>query len=363
MTSPNHTASTLASPVGAALNPPTGVATAAPADRRRRVFGLGAGLLGTLLVLGGTVLLSLAVGNKYVPLTEVWASLTGSGAGYADAVVNSRIPRTVLGVLAGASLAVAGAVMQGVTRNPLADPGLFGVNAGAAAALVTAAAFFGLGSAATSVWVALPGAFFAVVIVYLVGAGGGRATPVRLVLAGVVVTAVIGAYIQAVTLSLPAVFDTYRFWVVGSLAGRDPGVILEVLPFVVAGLLLALGLGPSLNALALGDDTARALGAHVARTRLLGAFATTLLCAAATAAVGPIGFVGLAVPHIMRAVVGSDQRWLLVYCLLGGPILLLLADVLGRIIMSPAELMVGIVTAFIGAPILLLAVRRLKSTA
>ncbi|WP_231556523.1 iron ABC transporter permease, partial [Cryobacterium sp. MLB-32] len=191
------------------------------------------------------VLLSLAVGNKYVPIPDVIGALLAPGSDgadpYLESVVFSRIPRTILGVMAGASLAVAGAVMQGISRNPLADPGLFGVNAGAAAAIVTGTAFFGLGSAATSVWVALPGAFAAVVIVYLIGAGArSGATPVRLVLAGIVVTAVLAAYIQAVALSLPAVFDTYRFWVVGSLAGRDPSVILDGLPFILCGLLLAL---------------------------------------------------------------------------------------------------------------------------
>jgi iron complex transport system permease protein len=306
------------------------------------------------------VSLSLAVGNKYLPIGDVWSALVNPGEGYAQTVVDTRIPRTILGVLVGASLAVAGAVMQGVTRNPLGDPGLFGVNAGAAAAVVTATAFFGIGTAATSVWVALPGAFAAVAVVYLLGTGGGRSSPVRLVLAGVVVTAVLAAWVSAVTLSLPGVFDSYRYWSVGSLAGRDPHVIVEVLPFVVVGLVLALALSGPLNALALGDDLAQTLGVKVGRTRLLGAVATTLLCAAATAAVGPIGFVGLAVPHVVRSITGSDHRWLLPYCLLAGPVLLLGADVLGRVIVSPAELMVGIITAFVGAPILLLAVRRMK---
>ncbi|MGO4692559.1 FecCD family ABC transporter permease [Glaciibacter sp. 2TAF33] len=317
-----------------------------------------------VVVLGLVVLLSLAVGTKSLPLADVWNALLGQGGagdGYAATVVASRIPRTVLGLLVGASLAAAGAVMQGITRNPLADPGLFGVNTGAAAAIVTGSAFLGLGSAATSVWVALPGAFVAVVVVYLIGSGRGRATPVRLVLAGVVVSAVLAAYIQAVTLSLPKVFDSYRFWVIGSLAGRDPQLAVDILPFVVVGLLLALALAGSLNALALGDETARALGAHVGRTRILGAVATTLLCAASTAAVGPIAFVGLAVPHIVRSVTGSDHRWLLAYCIVVGPALLLAADVIGRVIVSPAELMVGIVMAFVGGPILLLVVRRMRA--
>jgi iron complex transport system permease protein len=328
---------------------------------RRRTPRLLIGLGITTLALLVLVLLSLAVGNKYVPLPEVWSALVAPENSYADTVIASRIPRTVLGLLVGAALAVAGGVMQGLTRNPLADPGLFGVNTGAAAAIVTATA---LGvSGATSVWVALPGAFLAVIVVYLIGSGRGRATPVRLVLAGVVVASVLAAYIQAVSLSLPRVFDAYRFWVIGSLAGRDPHLIVEILPFIVVGLVIAIALSGSLNALALGDDTARALGAHVGRTRILGAVATTLLCAAATAAVGPIAFVGLAVPHIVRSVTGADHRWLIPYCLVAGPALLLAADILGRIVVSPGELMVGVVTAFVGGPILVLAVRRMKATA
>jgi iron complex transport system permease protein len=335
--------------------------------------GLTTGLVLTAGLLFLTIALSLAVGNKDVPLQDVVATLLKMTTGktsvsvdataveYGEAVVTSRIPRTILGLMAGSALAVAGAVMQGVSRNPLGDPGLFGVNAGAAAAIVTGTAFFGLGSAATSIWVALPGALAAVVIVYLIGAGGrGGATPVRLVLAGVVVSAVLVAYIQAVALSMPSVFDTYRFWVVGSLAGRDPQLIIDGLPFIAGGLVLALLLARPLNALALGDDTAMALGAHVGRTRILAAVATTLLCATATAMVGPIAFVGLAVPHIVRSFTGIDHRWLLSYSTLVGPILLLLADIVGRLIARPAELMVGIITAFVGAPILLLALRRMN---
>jgi iron complex transport system permease protein len=338
---------------------PTSAGFASGARRRTPTLLIGFGI--TTLALVVLAMLSLAVGNKYIPVPDVWSALFAPGESYADTVIASRVPRTVLGLLVGAALAVAGGVMQGLTRNPLADPGLFGVNTGAAAAIVTATA---LGvSGATSVWVALPGAFLAVIVVYLIGSGRGRATPVRLVLAGVVVSSVLAAYIQAVSLSLPTVFDAYRFWVIGSLAGRDPQLILDILPFITVGLLLALALCGSLNALALGDDTARALGAHVGRTRILGAVATTLLCAAATAAVGPISFVGLAVPHIVRSVTGADHRWLLLYCLVAGPALLLAADILGRILVSPAELMVGVITAFVGGPILVLAVRRMKAAA
>ncbi|MFP7832861.1 FecCD family ABC transporter permease [Marisediminicola sp. LYQ134] len=342
---------------GAELPAPSTTAVA-PAGRRRALSPLLLGLVVAIVVTLGCVALSLAVGTRAIALADVWTALVAPTGTFDDTVVASRIPRTLLAVLVGSALAVSGVVMQGVTRNPLGDPGLLGVNVGAAAAIVTAAWFFGTGSAAASVWVALPGAFVTVVIVYALGSGRRAASPVRLVLAGAVVSAVIAAYIQALSLSRPDVFDSYRYWVVGSLAGREPAVVGEILPFILVGLAFAFLIAPALNTLALGDDTATALGASTGRTRVLGAVATTLLCAASTAAVGPIGFVGLAVPHIVRSFTGSDHRWVMLYSAILGPALVLLADVIARVIVSPAELMVGVVTAFIGAPVLLYAVRR-----
>nr|WP_240760233.1 iron chelate uptake ABC transporter family permease subunit [Phytoactinopolyspora endophytica] len=320
--------------------------------------GVAVGLLLAVGLLVLSVMVSLAVGSKALSLGEVWTALTHPDDSYARTVMESRIPRTILGVVAGASLAVAGALIQGITRNPLGDPGLLGVNAGAAAAVVTGTAFLGLGTA--GVWAAIPGAFVAVAVVYVLGSGRRGVTPLRLVLAGAVINAVLTAYIQAVSLTHPSAFDNYRFWVVGSLAGRGHDVIIAVLPVVVAGMVLALLLIPGLNVLALGDETARALGASTAVIRVGGAAAATLLCAAATAACGPIAFIGLAVPHMVRAVTGSDHRWLLPYCAVLGPVLLLTADIVGRVLVRPGELMVGVVTAFLGAPILMLSVRRLK---
>jgi iron complex transport system permease protein len=316
------------------------------------------GILVVLAVLVLAVLVSLSVGSRSVPLGEVWQALVDPGTGYEVTVVQSRIPRTMLGVLVGAALAVAGVVLQGLTRNPLADPGILGVNVGAGAAIVTATAFLGLGAGATSVWVAMPGAFAAVALVYWLGSGSRGSSPVRLVLAGAVVSAIIAAYIQALSLSLPDVFDTYRYWVVGSLAGRDPGTAVTILPFVAVGLVLAFALAPALDTLAMGDDTAISLGANTARTRLIGAVAVAVLSGAATAACGPIGFVGLAVPHIVRSFTGGGHPRLLAYSVVLGPVLVLVADIVGRVIVSPAELMVGVVTAFIGGPFLLAAVRR-----
>lgn len=308
-------------------------------------------------MLVAAIVLSLGIGTKDLPPATVWNVLIQPDDSYAAIVVESRIPRTVLGVLAGACLSVAGAVIQGVTRNPLGDPGLLGVNAGASAAIVTGLAFLGTGP---SVWVAIPGSFLAVVIVYILGSSRRGATPLRLVLAGAVINAVLIAYIEGVALSNPDAFERHRFWVVGSLAGRGFDVVAEILPFVIGGMVVAAALVPGLNVLALGDDTARALGASTGAIRLGGAAAATLLCAAATAACGPIAFIGLAVPHMVRSITGSDHRWLLPYCALAGPALLLIADVVGRVVVRPGELMVGVVTAFLGAPILMLTVRQMR---
>ena len=293
-----------------------------------------------------------------MPLGQVWSAWLHPDGSYASAVVASRASRTELGLLAGAALAVAGAVIQGLTRNPLGDPGILGVNAGASASVVLVTATLGA-AAGRSVWAAVPGALLAAVVVYAIGAGAprARATPVRLVLAGAAISAVLAALVQAVALAQPEVFTTYRFWVVGSLAGRPQGTVGRVLPFVVVGLVLALLLPRGLNALALGDETATALGVRTGRTRAVGAAAATLLAAAAVAAVGPVGLVGLAVPHVVRSFTGSDHRWLLPYCALLGPVLLLASDVLGRVVARPGELMVGVVTAFVGAPFLIAAVR------
>lgn len=346
----------------ATTTPRTGLSSREASARRPRPSAarLAPGLALAAGILALVLLLSVAVGTYYVPLPRVWQALVDPGTSYADTVVQSRIPRTVLGLLAGAALAVSGVIVQGLTRNPLGDPGLLGVNVGAAAAIVTGIAFFGVGTGSERVWLALPGALVAVVAVYALGSSRRGTTPVKLVLAGAVITAILSAYIQAITLTHPNAFNSYRFWVLGSLAGRDAQLIGQTLPYLVAGFALAALLPGSLNALALGDDTATSLGAKVGRTRILGGLAAALLCAGATAAVGPIAFIGLAVPHIVRSFTGGDHRWLLPFSALLGPAMLLLADIVGRVIASPQELEVGVVTAFLGAPVLLWAVRRIR---
>ncbi|HEY3711793.1 MAG TPA: iron chelate uptake ABC transporter family permease subunit [Amycolatopsis sp.] len=333
-----------------------------PAPRARARALRGAGLLCAAGVLVLVMLLSIWVGSKGIPFASTWSVLWHND-GSADAVIihDQRIPRTLLGALVGAALGLAGAVMQALTRNPLADPGLLGVNNGASAAVVSAIAFAGVSGVLGYVWFAFLGAATASVVVYLLGtAGRAGATPDRLVMSGAALTAVLQAYIGAVLLIDPDTFNQFRFWNVGSLSGRRADVLVQVSPFIAAGIILALLLARPLNVLALGEQTGKALGAHIGRTRVLGAVAVTLLCGASTAAIGPIAFIGLAVPQAVRILVGPDQRWVLPYSMVLSPVLLIGADVLGRILNPPEELQVGIVTAFLGAPVFIALCRRRK---
>lgn len=316
--------------------------------------------MAAVVLLALAVLASLAIGSREIPLGTVLDALTGTDTSQDALVVRElRVPRTLLGIVVGAALGLSGALMQALTRNPLADPGLLGVNSGAAAAMVTAVGIFGLTSRTGLVWASMAGAAVVSVAVYVLGATGrGGATPVRLALAGTAVSAALGAYTTAQILLDQSTFDRFRFWQVGSLAGHDLAVFEQMLPFFVVGIVLALSQARPLNALALGEDSGRALGAHVGRTRVVTALAVTLLCGAATAAAGPIWFLGLAVPHLVRAVTGPDQRWVLPFSCVVAPALLLTGDVIGRIVVRPGELEVSIVTALLGAPVLIALVRR-----
>jgi len=317
-----------------------------------------------LLVLVAAVvacaLLSVAVGAKPIPLGDVWAALVDPAGGENDIVVRAlRIPRTVLGILVGVALGLAGALMQGHTRNPLAEPGILGVNAGAAFAVVVAIYTLGITSAYGFIWFAFAGALVASVVVFVIGSlGQGATTPVTLALAGTAVTVFLLALVQALVLLDQQTLDVYRFWVVGGLAGRGPELIVQVLPFLAAGVLLALANAPALNTLSLGEDVARSLGQSVVVTRIVGVAAITLLAGGAVAAAGPIAFLGLVVPHIGRYLGGPDHRWLLPYSALLGAVLMLLADVVGRVVARPGELQVGIVLAIVGAPFFIALVRR-----
>ncbi|GHF71706.1 iron complex transport system permease protein [Amycolatopsis bartoniae] len=328
----------------------------------QRTGAKGSGLVIALAVLAFACLASLWVGAKGIPFTATWHLLWhNDGSSEAVIIHDLRLPRTVLGLLVGAGLGLGGALMQALTRNPLADPGLLGVNMGAAAAVVVAIGFLGIGTLTGYLWFALAGAAVAAVLAYTLGtAGRGSATPERLVLAGAAITAVLFAFVQGVLLLNPMTFNQFRFWDVGSLASRRMDVVVQVAPVIAVGIVLALSQARALNALALGDQAGRALGAHIGRTRALVAIAVTLLCGAATAAAGPITFVGLAVPHVARLLVGPDQRWVLPYSMVLAPILLLGSDIVGRVIGGAEEVEVGIVTAFIGAPVFVLLCRRRK---
>jgi iron complex transport system permease protein len=326
----------------------------------RRTLGwlIGLGLLAV------TCLLSLAIGASDVPFGTVLDALTDFDNSSDHIIVRDlRVPRTVLGLIVGMALGIAGALIQALTRNPLADPEILGINAGAAFSVALAVGVFGLGGIMSYVWFAFAGAVIVMILVYALGSSGrAGATPIRLVLAGVAIGAVLKGVTSGLLLLDPRAFDQMRFWNAGSLSGRDLDVSFAVLPFVLVGLILAFAIARPLNAVALGDDLARSLGANVNRTRLIGIVAVTLLCGAATAAAGPIGFVGLMVPHVARWIVGPDQRWIFAYTLLGAPILVLISDVIGRLILRPGEMQVGLVTAFIGAPVLIYLVRRGKAS-
>lgn len=323
-----------------------------------RAVGLGA----AVVALAASVLASLALGSLEIPLGEVVAAFTAFDGSDAHVIVRDlRVPRTELGLLAGGALGAAGALMQGVTRNPLAEPGILGINAGAAFAVVVAIFLVGVSSVAGYAWFALLGAGVSAVLVYgLAAAGREGPTPARLALAGAVVAALLVALTSAVLVFDTRTLDEYRFWIVGSLAGRDAGVIVSVAPFAASGLALALLAGRGLNALALGDDAARSLGQRVGLTRAAAAAGFVVLAGAAVAGAGPIAFVGLSAPHAARALVGADYRWIVPYSAVLGALLLLAADVLGRVVARPEELEVGVVTALLGAPFFVWLVRRRK---
>ena len=329
--------------------------------RIRRVLGLVAAIIALILVIAA----SLAIGARDMPLSEVLgAFFAPTGSDDQLVVLELRLPRTVLGILVGMGLGLAGGLIQALTRNPLADPGILGVNAGASLAITIGVAFFGISSITGYIWFAFAGALVATVGVYVIGSAGRSRTvdPIRLTLAGVAVAAVLTGMTKAILLTNERAFDAFRSWDVGAIAGRDFDTITAILPFIGIGTVLALALSHSLNAVALGDDLAASLGTSVNRTRVLSIIAVTLLAGAATAAAGPIGFIGLMIPHIARWIVGPDQRWILGYSLVLAPILLLASDVIGRVVMKPGELQVGVVTAFVGAPVLIALVRRKKAS-
>jgi iron complex transport system permease protein len=316
--------------------------------------------LATLAVLAIVAVASLVLGVRDLDPATVWQALTDPVAGDVDhqVVRDQRVPRTLIGIAAGLALGVAGTLIQGVTRNPIADPGLLGLNAGASLAVVCAVWLLGVTSPIGFVWFAFLGAALAAVLVFSIGAG----QPVKLALVGATVTALITPLITIVLLRDTTAFNLYRFWAVGSLTGRGLDAVTRLWLFLLVGAVLAAVLAHRLNMLALGDDVARALGQSVGVTRGLAGATIVILAGTATALAGPIALVGLAVPHAARRLVGTDYRWVVALSALLGPVMLLGADVIGRLILPHSELEAGVVAAAMGAPVLV-AVARGKTVA
>lgn len=326
-----------------------------------RTRRLACGLLLLSLLLAAVLLASMGIGARAIPPADVWAAITAFNPEQTAhrIIVDLRLPRTLVGMLVGAALGLAGAILQGATRNPLADPGILGIEAGATLFVVIGIAVFGISTIGGYVWLAFLGAGAATVLVYTIAALGREgATPVKLALAGAAVTAAFASVTSAVLLTSVETLDQVRFWQVGALTGRTNEILLGILPFFIGGIMLALGTGRLLDGLALGDDVARGLGQRVAVSRAIAGLAAVILAGAATAAAGPIGFVGLTVPHVARAITGPSYRWILPYSLVIAPIFLLGADIIGRVVAPPGELQVGIVTAAVGAPFFIALVRR-----
>lgn len=323
----------------------------------RRALVLG-GLVGVLLVV---CFFSITQGSRDITLATIWDAFADFDPTSASQTVvrDMRVPRTLLGLSAGAALGISGAVLQGLTRNPLADPGILGINAGAAAFVVGGIMLFGTQQLAAYIWLAFLGAGFATVVVYGVASLGREgATPIKLALAGAAITAGLTSVTSAIVLVNVDAFQELRTWQVGSLAGRYIDVFQQTAPFIAVGLVAAaLFAGKALNGLALGEDVARALGQRVGLTRALLFVLVAVLCGAATAACGPIVFVGLVVPHVARLFCGPDYRWILPYSIVLAPIVLLLADIVGRVVLAPGELQVGVVLGVLGAPVFIALVR------
>lgn len=322
------------------------------------------GFLVAIICLAATVFLSLMIGSKAIPFETVWNALFAMDGSYEHVIIhNTRIPRTIIALIVGPAFGLAGAIIQVLTRNPLADPGILGVNAGATFAVAIGVGVFSVSTINGYIWFALVGALFASAAVYLISGGGKKSpTPEQVVLAGVAFGAVLSGVTNALTLMNSKAFSSMLNWQVGTLAKKSMDDISFIVPFIVLGILIAFVIAPALNTMSFGEERASSLGVNVGVIRIAALIAITLLAGGATAIVGPIGFIGLMVPHCVRWFVGPNQFWIFLYTLVVSPIILLLSDIIGRVVMLPGEVPVGIITGFIGAPILLLLVRRRKAS-
>ncbi len=316
----------------------------------------------SIIFLGMCVFASLAWGSKNIEFSQVINALLNSEEmSFATLVVHERIPRTIFSIMAGASLGISGALMQSITRNPIADPSILGVNTGASLFVVIGIAFFNIDSPNQYIWIALAGAGITSVFVYgIASIGNGGMTPIKLALSGAATSAVLSSSVNAVILSRSEVMDAFRLWQVGSVSGATWDSINLILPFITIGLIISIAATPALNVLALGDDIATGLGVDIGIIRIICAIAGVILSGATTAIAGPIGFIGLMIPHSIRLISGSNLKGIVPLSAIGGAALLIISDVLGRVLGSPGEIQVGIITAFLGAPILIIIARKAK---
>ena len=309
-----------------------------------------------------SILASLSFGARIIGWNELLDGLFNSDIQTHEAnVVRQRMARTVFSVMCGAALGVSGALMQSVTRNPIADPSILGVNTGAALFVVCGITFLNISTASQYIWLALLGAIITAIFVFGIGSiGSGGATPLKLVLAGAATSSALSSLVMAIMIPRSNVMDQFRFWQVGSVGAGNWEVISIFIPFLIVGFLIAILTAPALNALALGDEAAAGLGVRVGTIRLIAAVGGVLLCGATTALAGPIGFIGLLAAHIIRLLIGPDLRFVIPMSALSGAIILTISDICGRLLGTPGELEVGVVTAFIGAPILILITMKAK---
>ncbi|MBF2062187.1 FecCD family ABC transporter permease [Fischerella thermalis] len=330
----------------------TKATTVSPRGLKKRQMPTLLGLVLGLCILLICLVYSVTLGAADIPLDKILASFIAFDGSYEHLVIQTvRLPRVIMAILVGSALAVSGALMQGLTRNPLADPGILGIEAGAALAVVATIFVFGSSNLSVLTIVAFLGAGVTATLVYFLGSlGRGGATPLNLTVAGAALTALISSLTTAVLIVSQRTLQEIRFWLAGSLAGRDSNILLQALPFVIIGLVVAFALGRQITTMSLGEDVAKGLGQKTAWVKIITAVSVVLLAGSSVALAGPIGFVGLIVPHIVKFYIKADYRWILPYCAVLGAILLLVADIAARLLLKPQELPVGVMTALIGAP-------------
>lgn len=306
---------------------------------------------------------SITLGAADITLGEVWRALFNFNEASTNHLIirTVRLPRSLLAIIVGAAISTAGAIMQGITRNPLADPGILGINAGAVLAVVVAIFLFGASSPSFYVWCAFGGAGITAISVYgLASLGRNGMTPLNLTIAGAAISAFLTSLTTAVLIISQRTLEEIRFWLAGSLAGADLNLIWQILPYIGVGALLTFIISRQVTILSLGEDVARGLGQQTAWVKIVAAVCVLLLAGSAVAVAGAIGFIGLVVPHMVRLLVGVDYRWILPYSAVFGAILLLGSDIAARLIVQPQEVPVGIMTALVGAPFFIYLAKKVK---